>query len=96
MATISACMMFTDPFTIVTRQDSSLVLSCIHATRASYLLIRDIAWGPIRGYGQETNTGKDWPVWKALDPNVEAEVQGRVYQSKVVDAYHCVGGRPIG
>ena len=96
MAAILDCMMLTSAFNFVTRQDSSLVLSYIHAIRASYLVIRDIARGPVRLYCQEPETGIERQVCISERNDSVREVQGRVGQSKVVGAYQGVGGNSIG
>ena len=88
-------MMLTSSFNFVTRQDSSLVLSCIHAIRASYLVIRDITRGLVRLYCQERESGIERQVCIIEGNNSVLEAQGRVEQSKVVGAYQGVGGDSI-
>ena len=83
MAAILDCMMLTSSFNLVTRQDSSLVLSCIHAICASYLL-------PVRLYCQERERGIERQVCIIEGNNSVLEVQGRVGQSKAVGAYQGV------
>ena len=88
MAAIGDCMISTNSFNLVTRQDSSLVSSLCHATHASYLLLRDIAQVPIRVYDKFPDTDKArFGVTAKGDVNAEKEIQGGVELSKFVGAY---------